>query len=254
MLAFKSKILKYSTLHRFNIIDSLHFLIGVIIVIPFIPTTNINAQNTWSLKGGINYSTFWDDHNKSAIAGISVGVSRYWSIENRIGIVLEINYTEKGGILNNKAIGPYQVVPQIIYTYNIETSVGFLEIPISLEYDLIKNRKWVLKFYPGIFLSFPIVDNSELTQRLYYFTYDPDNPEHRSYNFEYYYYDASGFGIWNEDRKQNWGLILGTKIKYINYFLEVRYTFDLEALGFVNRISRINKKLHSIRALVGINL
>jgi hypothetical protein len=226
----------------------------ILVVFTLSLIANSYAQNGSSIVGGINFSTFYDEEDNGWSPGISFGIRKNIYLINNFDLNVEIFYSITGGNLKNKAIGPYGDYSERIYFHDIKARVGYIEIPLSIEYRIHKINNSEISLLLGYFLAIPLFDLSLINKNKYLFTFDFNNPEHKNYIFEYYPNDQSGFGIGNNDYEQNHGLILGLKTNIHNYFIELRYRRDLESIGYIATISRVNKKPHSMSILIAMHL
>ena len=140
-----------------------------------------------------------------------------------------------------------------LFSFVIHALVDFLQIPSFLKYNFI--NKWNIEFdvFAGYFVAIPVVDTTQLKMKDYYKEYNPNNPEDRNYPFEYYDSDEHWFGIRTGGYKLNKGIELGILINYNKYYIELKYTRDLQVYGAVYQISSINKRTHILNILLGMN-
>ena len=227
------------------------FLTLFILIFLLIP---INAQNPVSIKAGFTYSTFYDEKNNAWMLGYSISINKYWELADRFAIGSEINFVQKGGIIKDIFTAPYYPdMPERLSLFDINALVHFIQIPLLIKYNFLNN--WNLKFdiFTGYFIALKIADRSGLDFGGNYLQYDPDNLEDNINYFEYYsneYWSPIGSGL----NKLNNGIELGILANYNNYYLEFKYTRDLQIFGEIEAISSINKRTHFISILFGIKL
>jgi hypothetical protein len=212
------------------------------------------AQNQWSAHIGINYSTFYDDTQSNWLPGLNIGFEKDWGILEDLSLQLQLMYSIKGGILTEKLIGPYGDFIQDIYLNDIIVRVGYLDIPLSFNYQFYTERNWNVSLLLGYFINIPIADYSKIEKTKFMFTYDPDNEDHQKIKFEYLPFDQSGFGIFNEKYKLNQGIRLGLRLILQDYIFTLIYNKDLTHVGYVDTISIIDKHIHTITFIFGIYL
>lgn len=233
------------------------FTLMKILITPFLIlfsiTININAQKPGSIKAGINYSTFYDEKNNGWMPGFSISLNKYWQLTDRFSIGSEFNYCQKGGIIRNKFKAPYYSDKQERLRYfDIHARIGFLQIPLLIKYKFY--NKWKIEFnvFAGYFIAIPVTDLSELKFNGDYKQYDPDNLDDRNYNFEYYD-NEEWSGPFSGSYKLNKGIELGVSATYSIYYLEIKYTRDLQVFGEIESVSSINKRTHIFNILFGMN-
>jgi hypothetical protein len=210
----------------------------------FISFVHLHAEKKWCIKYGINYSAFTDKDN-DFIKGNLFGISRDWSISNKIKIGTEFLISKRGGIIKNvvyltqSEIDVCQIDAYITFIY--------LELPLLLKYTLksAKNSKINCYIGPSYKIGFKGKNNSKNFKHLFEIPY----PQYENYQFEYIvhadaYVPASGFDI-------NFGSNI------IWYFLsgEIRYSYALHKIDKLADIEPINKKkrTHAIHFIVGLN-
>jgi len=226
------------------------FLTLFILIFLFIP---INAQNPVIIKAGITYSTFYDEKYNGWMPGYAISINKYWQIAERFDIGSEINFVQKGGIIEDKFTAPYYSdLPERLNYFDINALVHFLQIPLLIKYNFL--NEWKIKFdiFTGYFIALPISDRSELKFTGDYKQYDPDNPEDQINYFEYYQNEAWSGPILSGLNKLNNGIELGILANY--YYLEFKYIRDLQIFGEIEAISNINKRTHLFSILLGIKL
>lgn len=218
-------------------------------------TIHLNGQNPVSIKAGFIYSTFYDEENNGWVPGYAISISKYWQIAERFDIGSEINFVQKGGILEDKFTAPYYSdMPERLILFDINALVHFIQIPLLIKYNFL--NKWKIKFdiFTGYFIALPISDRSELKFTGDYKQYDPDNPEVQINYFEYYQNEAWSGPILSGLNKLSNGIELGILANYNNYYLEFKYIRDLQIFGEIEAISNINKRTHLFSILLGIKL
>jgi len=215
-------------------------------------TINLNGQNPVSIKAGITYSTFYDEENNGWILGYSICINKYWELTEKFDIGSEINFVQKGGILEDIFTAPYYSdMPERLPLFDINTLVHFIQIPLLFKYNFLS--KWNLKFdiFTGYFVALKIGDWSKRKYSGDYLQYEPDNLEDNINYFEYYsneYWSPIGSGL----NRLNNGIELGLIANYNNYYIEFKYTRDLRVLGEIKSLSYINKRSHVFSILLGI--
>ena len=220
----------------------------------FANTMSTYAQNPLSIKAGIIFSTFYDEKNSGWIPGISISFNKYWRLNNRFSIGSEINYFQKGGIINNVIKAPYDSFsPERLRYFDIHALVDFLQIPLYIKYKLLNYWEIEYNIFTGYFIAIPLVDRSEYKFSGEYKQYDPNNIDDRNYIFEYYD-NEEWSGPLSGGYKLNKGIEFGFLAIYNKYYLEIKYTRDLQVFGEIESVSSINKRTHIISIRLGMKL
>lgn len=234
---------------------------SLIIVILCSLISNLNAQNQWSFKAGINYSNFRDEEDALPKLGYSLGINREWTISTNTVIAAEFIYTTKGGILKNKTIAPEEAFSHDIHFYDIHCKVGYIELPILIKYFFQINQDIKLIFYGGFSFSVPIIDYSEIKKGKFLYYYDENNDKHKMKDFDYNNFGEPTSEIlykkyygFNSEVCINYGPNLGIGFKWLKFSVELRYARDNLKFGYAGTIGMIQKHTHSFNLLFSIRL
>jgi len=216
---------------------------------------NLNAQNSWTIKGGLSHSNFRDENESNSINSFSIGISKNIPISDNFSISAELFVTTQGGILKNKLVyfGEF-FADSVFYAFDIKAVATYLEIPLLLNYSVYnfsKNNGNIYLFF-GPSYRFAIDHSSTLSNRR------KTNEDYRSKNFDY-----SAAGDWDNSLPSplfvfvnERGLSLNIGFVYNHPFLivETRYTYTMREMEQIGQIDAIGNHLNSIHLLIGFNL
>jgi len=206
------------------------------------------SQNKWEIKGGPNYTYFDDAKSSSPKVGLSLGVARIFKLNNYFSISGEVNFVTKGAILEQRAVIPYAVEKQNSYSWDIHGFIGYLELPLFIEYSFPISNIYELTLFMGPSYSIPMLDFTKFNKKDFIEVYDPNNPS--GMNYDYNFEQESGFG----NNTSRFIFNLGFDVSFTNYFIELRYVLDNREFYNFNNLSEVSEKLNSFYILFGIKL
>jgi hypothetical protein len=208
-----------------------------------INNTLAEIRINYGLKGGINYSSFTDTKN-----GFNPGKAFSITAEikyKQFALQTELNYLKKSDIIKNKPIMP---IGDIVYYWDIDCNISYLEIPVLLKY-YIKIYKYIDLFLSGgFYYSYPFSDNSNVSNRSDFFFQignDAYPPPDDFKGFEYF--------VDNDPYETNdsFGYCFSSGLKWSLFMVEFRYGNSFNNIGSAGFISPVKKRFHSYTFLIG---
>ncbi len=215
----------------------------------FLLIFNAYPQNSWEIKGGINYAYFVNVKNYSPKIGYTLGIARKINLYNNFSVSGEVDFVSKGAILKNRKISPYtEVDEQDAYSWDIHGSIGYLELPILIKYSFPIYKRYNLILFMGPSYSIPIIDFTKFKKREFLEVYDPKNPSGMVYDYDFN--QESGFG----NNTSSFIFNFGFDISYLNYFFELKYVLDNRVIYNFSNLSEIHAKLSTLQIIFGKTL
>lgn len=226
----------------------------------FLLSVNLNANDKWIVKAGLNYSEFRDDKDSEFISGYTISVLKSWHLINDMSLEFGLGYSTRGGILNNKVVKTFSSVSgqlENVYSYNLSCSINYLDFPLNIKYKLnIKDINF--HFYSGFYLSIPLSSvNSEVkrSKNQFLFIYVNSIPGQNDYKFEYNISEDSGYGVWwGRILDSNYGINFGIGSEISHYVIDFLYKYDLKSFGSNASLIHVLKRSHSFHFLFGLEL
>ncbi len=212
---------------------------------------NIFAKDNTLIKTGINVSDF-RNNDSHFTTNFSIGLSKIKKINKNLYFLPEIFFTREGSILKNKPV-KNDDWEWYLNSYNIKIIQYYLELPLMIGYHFIFHKsEFMIYFGPSFKIT--ITDRTKLYNEK--IIYDDDHPEKRSdfknYNFEFVQGDYSG-GHFLDSPGMN--LNIGFIKPFLKkFYFEIRYSYSLNKIGSIGQLNAINRKLHSLHFLIGVNL
>lgn len=219
----------------------------VVIYIAFIIISSTFAQdptfskNSLGIKGGICSSKFTDG-DTDFLTGITIGLVGDIYFYKNIGVSLEIDYTQKGGILRKITPQPGSINPNPnnFYTIDLYALNEYLEFPLWLKYRYVFNSTMALVPSFGISYTVPLPWQTKS---------DKKNQTLIEYN------DIQKFtGQYVEDSAEInslFGLNVSLMCSYKQFSLEIRYYRALDKIEGALDIKSLDYKFQSIQILLG---
>ena len=221
-----------------------------IIIFLFI-VSNLNAQNPWRIKAGLNFSKFRDNDSEFLI-NYSFGLSRQIYIFGNYFVSPEIFVTKQGSLLKHKPVKTDDW-DWYLYSYNIKAEIIYLEFPVLLNYEIsLQGLKMNIYLGPSFRFSFGSLDKTKRSiEKLIYDDTHPDRKDdYVDYNFEFVQGDYAGSLI----KSSAWSMNFGFKVDLNIIDLALRYTYTLNEIGQIEQLQPIKRYLHSLHILLGIHL
>ncbi len=213
----------------------------------FLSSFNVFPQSNWELKSGLNYTNFIDAINSSPKLGFTLGMSRKFKLYNKFSISAEADFALKGAILEKRKIEPYagNLEKQDAYSWDIHGYIGFIEIPVLIDYSFPVNNRINFSIFIGPTYSIPLIDFSKFKKIDFIEEYDPNNPSGTDY--DYGYWQESGFG----NNTSSLLLNLGFDISYDTYIFECRYVLDKRDIYYFSNLSTVYESMNTFQFLFG---
>ena len=210
------------------------------------------SQKMWELKGGFSYSNFENLSNSSPNYGLILGISRKFNLKWNFFIRGEIDFAMRNATLNDRSIKPYERFNKSeVFLWNIHLKLGFVDIPILIQYLLPLKSEPNVIIFTGPSFSIPILDFSTIEKKKFYEEYDPNNPNSTEYDF--WFGDGErNSAFWSNDLKVIYNF--GLNLSYSKYIVEFRYVLDTRNVYRIDNISDINNGINSIYILLGIGI
>ena len=209
--------------------------------------SNMFAQDTWKLKGGMNFSWFESaDKTKSGV-GYIVELQRSLGLYGSADLLVGLNLQSRSVVLEDRTVSYLlsETRREIALT-EIHASVAFIEIPVVIGYT-ISLSYFSLFPYAGGSLSFNLADNTSLDRKRV--IYPPEEiPD--SFSPDFIEAIKSVFGNNGTDLVIN----LGLELQLQRYLLDLRYIIDLRDGVWVDRIDKLNYKTRGWSILLGYRL
>lgn len=223
---------------------SLYFIVIFmsLVLIPFdlIEAQSGNSKFQFGIKGGINLSSFTEEH-KELLNGSTFGAfADYYFLEN-IGITLGLNYSRKGGVMRAIVPAPPSFNPTADpISFDLYVRNNYFEIPVALKYRFnLDNGMSVIPFV-GYSYSLPLwnQENSEKKNKQqiqenqiikYTGKVSDDMAEINSFS----------------------SLVIGVRVEFNKFLLDLGYSLALSSIGGASSISNLEYNLQSITILIG---
>ena len=217
------------------------------IVFLFIAVNLYGDNNTWGLKGGVNYSKMRTIDNQTSF-GFSFGFERKIHLDSYLYIVPQILVSQEGGSIKNVPVLPDPPTDDL-YRYDISIKGNTIDLSVALHFRLFQNDKFsiALRTFP----SYRFIGYSSDMQRTEKIDKNEDDIDWDNYNFEYKlgYYDES-----LPHPEGGWALNIGIVATYYLFSFEIGYVYNLYSIGQVDRLYPLDHKIHSIHFLLGVNI
>ncbi|MBE0551172.1 MAG: PorT family protein, partial [Ignavibacterium sp.] len=199
-----------------------------------------NKQFQFGIKGGINLSSFTEEH-KELLNGSTFGVfADYYFIEN-IGIALGLNYSRKGGLMRAIVPAPPSYNPTADpISFDLYVRNNYVEIPVTLKYGFNLDNGISIIPFVGYSYSLALWDqeNSEKKNKK-----QIQDAQIIKYTGQYSY-DMVVINSFSS-------LIIGVRTEYNKFILDLGYSLALNSIGGASNIYNIDYKLQSITILIG---
>lgn len=208
-----------------------------ILFILIISSISSNAQFTFGMRYGLNYSAFIGAIENS-VDGRQAGLYIERSILNRnIVLCIEFNRSKLGGELNNLIVKPVSDdYPYYSYDYNI--MIDYFEVPLIIKVYRKREARFNFQPFIGISKAFPV---SQKTSRTNMKLVSENGPID---------YDITG--TWDRANQNDLvNIILGFSYRYRKIILDVRYNQSLKNIEGAGSEAEINYKPVSISVSLG---
>lgn len=223
---------------------SLYFIVFFIylVLIPFdlIEAQSTNNQFQFGIKGGINLSSFTEEH-KELLNGITIGAfADYYFLEN-IGISLGLNYARKGGLMRAIVPAPPSFNPTADpISLDLYVRNNYIEIPVALKYRFNLDNGITLMPFVGYSYSIPLWNQENS---------DKKNEQQVQENQIIKY-----TGQYSDDMAEInsfSSLVIGVRTDFKKFFLDLGYSLALNSIGGASNINNLEYKLQTITVLIG---
>lgn len=217
----------------------------VVVIITTTPAQqSTNSQYSLSIIGGISSSKFTTGDG-DFITGITVGIFGDIYFYKNIGLSLEIDYTQKGGILKKITPKPssFNPNPNDYYTIDLYALNEYLEIPIWLKYKQIFNEE--LSLIPAIGISYTV----PLPRRTKSYVKNQTLIEYDDIQQFTGQYVEESAGI-----NSLLGLNASVAFSYNQLLLEIRYYRAFDEIEGVLNIQSLDFKIQSLQLLLGYSI
>jgi len=188
---------------------------------------------------GGNYAKFQDGDGEGK-TGLFIGIEKDWNIHKRLSFISGVNYVTKGVTLKNKIV-KYNSWDASVFVYDINCSIGFLDVPICIKYKIPIYKKFGLQIYWGPSLSVAAKDLSSTRLIDEYLSQETKN-DLTIAELYWWRWDNSG-----------WALNYGFGFEWSHFVLECRYTKDKHQLKHTQGIN-IRKEYETIAIICGYSL
>lgn len=215
----------------------------------FLFSCAVFSQNSWNIKAGLNFSSS-RNNDTEFITNYSLGISKRINIHSDYFISPEFLITQQGTLIKNTPVWT-DGFDEFLDSYNIKAVHTYIELPILISYRYkIKNNNLFLFMGPSY--RFAFFDFTNLYNRKNIF--DENHPERKNefkeYIFEFKKGDYEGFLF----KSPAWSYIIGVSADLNVFNIEVRYTYTFNKMGQIGQLHPINRNLHSLHFLLGLNL
>lgn len=189
--------------------------------------SHLHATSRFRLSLGSTYATFQDGDGEGKI-GLFAGVGKEWGIYKNLSFVSGVNYVQKGAILKHKIV-KYYLWDASVFVYDIDCSIGFLDIPIGIQYKLPIYKKFGLEIFWGPSLLLAVQDRSSTRLIDEYLSQETKN-DFTFTDLWGWFYHSSG-----------WGINSGFGLTWDSFSVECRYTRDQHIIDFIQGIDIMKK-------------
>ena len=225
---------------------------GKIIFILFILIlfqNNGYPQNNWQIKAGPDFSYFVNAENSSSKIGYILGIARKMDVYADLDIIVELDYTTKGAILNDRKIRPVASSdPFNAYSWDIIGNIAYVEMTVMLSYSFSVFKEYNIGLFLGPVYTMAVKDLSEFRKVEFIEEYDPLNPSTTDY--DYHFEQESGFVRYNISTIYNFGL----NISYSNFFFEFRYVLNNKGNYSFGTLRDVHYEINTYQFLLGMSI
>lgn len=207
-------------------------------------TNHSHAQGKIRLAIGPTISYFPSAENTSPKVGISIGIVKDFHLYDKFLLASGIGFASRGAILENRTIAPYASQPTDAYYQDIHGTLGYIEIPANIQYEIPYSKEIKFKPFIGPTFTFPVIDLTHFEKREFFNVYTPSQSNLLDYDF--WFEQESVFN--NNVTKV--GFNFGFQIRYQNYGLEFRYVLDGRKVYHFDSLSEVSYKMHSMYVLI----
>ena len=195
---------------------------------------NLSAQKTFGIKGGVNFSDFYDHPESEFITGLEVGIFNDFFIGKSFILSLGLNYSEEGAKVNNIVV----YSGDSYHKGDLKAKRSYFEIPLYIGYKIMLSSSFDMK--PNIGLNYTIgyfTDNSEFSN-LNIINED-------EYDLIYYSDDPS--------TEQKLGMLLGSEFIYNNsIILDLNYNVFFDPVMGISDLTGLDYRTHYINISIGL--
>jgi len=213
-------------------------------IILLIVVQNLSGQNTWILKGGINYSRIYDI-NSNGQYNYLIGIEKQLHIGNILSINPEILFAKQSSIIKNKPVWT-DAYNEYLYYYDIHIIRTSSNFSLILDFQLYNSEdlNFSIRLFPSFY--FENLWNTEIVERQL-IDKNNGNIDWDNYDFEYRQGDFENF----LKLRTGWSLNFGFMIKYLRFITELRYLNKLSPIGQAGQLVDVNHKIHSFGLIFG---
>ncbi len=196
---------------------------------------------------GQNLSSFQDEASKSSFSSC-IGVGYNLKTFQRTSLAVELFLTNKDAKLKNKHIQGAFESTRYNTVYDINCSVGSIDIPIILKYNIPFTKQLHFNVLSGLQYSQNITDGADMSMPYSVGIRDENEPHVYDYTLypdrdKYYIFENRGFG-----------LLLGFSMDVLVLTFQARYVHSLNYTFHTVNYIEINEKMNTLYLTVGIDL
>ena len=204
----------------------------------FVFSSNIKAQKTFGIKGGINLSDFYDHSNSEKISGVSIGIFNDLQVYDELFLFVGLLYSEEGS--NFKGIGQYGSLNSY-YVY-VEVRRGYIEFPVNLGYKIKLNND--VSFKPYLGFIYTIVYWTEFSKTTQQEDLGPPDPD-----TEYDFVATNK----NMPTNKKGGFSLGLELEFKNAVMfDLRYSRFFDPIETASTLAGIDYRVHLLNFSFGV--
>ena len=207
-------------------------------IVLFVFSLNLNAQKTFGIKGGINFSDFYDHSESETVSGLSVGLFNDIQVYDELFFSVGLLYSEEGS--NFRGIGQYGTLNS--YSVYVEVHRGYVEFPVNLGYKIKLNDDVSCKPYLGFIYT--IVYWTEFSKTTQHKDLGPPDPD-----TEYDFVATNK----NMPTNQKGGFSLGLELEYKNAVVfDLRYSRFFDPIETASTLAGIDYRVHLLNFSFGV--
>jgi len=224
------------------------------LIIIFFLFNSVSAQEKYKISLGINFATYLSTESKINYA-YKVGLQRNWYFSDKLSVSSGLIYNVKKATLLERTVKPlYFGSPENVYSFDIVTKIGYLDVPIIFQYSILKLKLVDSFIYFGPSILIPITDNSKVVRRKELYLYHPSHPDYisqKNITFKYRFLEDG------PSLSPNYSINLGIRLMFQNISFELEYYILLYKHDIIHTnygyLSGVNDPLNGISTILGIS-
>jgi hypothetical protein len=147
--------------------------------------TPLLARTSFTIKSGFNLSALMKS-GTGMQTGATFGVGQEWRIFRNTSLALELFFSTRGGMLNNKSVRPSGMFGyEYVNYYDIQCRFGSIDLPILLKQKFALTKSLHSALLIGPCFSLGVSDKSRLILLQSESLWDPETREYLQFDYDY---------------------------------------------------------------------